>query len=94
MNAWDAVLDELEAVIVAVEEALAAGAPVPDLPPFEAPTDIDLPPLAGAQLARARALQQRQATVELEASSRLVSVQLDLSELRRRRQAATAYTRR
>lgn len=93
MSAWSAVLDDLEAVIATVEDALAAGEPVPSLPSFVPPTDGSLPPLVGADLARARALQRRQATIELEASSRLVSVQLDLSELRRRRQAATAYTR-
>lgn len=86
-------LDELEGVLATVEHALAAGEPIPALPEFQPPTDGDLPPLAGADLVRARSLQRRQANIELEASARLVSVQLDLSELRRRRQAATAYAR-
>ena len=89
---WDSVLDDLEATIEAVEQALLDDQPVPDLGEFR-PPDADLPPLTGRHLARAQALHRRQARVELEASSRIVSAQLGLGELRRRRRAATAYGR-
>lgn len=90
--AWDDVLDEIEHAVVAVEDALEAGDPMPELAPFVPPTDV-MPPLSHRQRSRAESLMKRQASVEVRVSAAIVSAQLDLGQLRRRRRAAVAYTR-
>lgn len=89
---WDGVLDEIEHAVALVEQALDAGEPIPELPPFEPPSDV-MPPLSSRQRDRAEALMQRQASVEVRVSAEIVSAQLDLGQLRRRRKAALAYSR-
>lgn len=89
---WDTVLDEIEHAIDVVEAALAAGDPVPDLPTFDPPRDV-MPPLSHRQRTRAELLMRRQANVEVRVSAEIVSAQLDLGKLRRRRRAAAAYSR-
>ena len=91
-HAWDAVLDDIEHAIVTVEDAMDSDLPIPDLPAFVPPSDV-MPPLSHRQRVRAEALMRRQAGVEVRVSAEIVSTQLNLGEVRRRRRAALAYTR-
>lgn len=91
-TSWDAVLDEIEYAVAVVEEALARDEPLPTLPAFVPPSDV-MPALSPEQRLRADSLMRRQASVEVRVSAEIVSAQLDLGEVRRRRRAALAYNR-
>lgn len=90
--AWDAALDAIERTIDLVEDALVSGDPIPELPPFEPPADV-MPPMSSVQQQRADQLMRRQSGVTRRLSAQIVSTRSEMTDLRRRRRAATTYGR-
>lgn len=89
---WDEVLDEIDRSVTLVEDAVAAGEDIPELPPFDPPSDV-MPPMSRAQQVRAKSLMRRQVSTEVAVSAEIVATTVELGETRRRSRAAHAYAR-
>ena len=89
-GAWDTALDRIEADLVAIEDALANGRPLPEEGPGELPTQ----PLPAELGARAAALLDRTRAVEARTSTEIDGIRASLRALAGRRPPAPAPTGR
>ena len=85
---WDATLDELQAAVERIEDALDAGR-VPTVVPWSPPAG--LAPLPAELWQRATSLSWRLAAVEQRTRDRRDALQGELDDLARRRGAGAAY---